>query len=125
MSVRLPTRLPMRLPMRLPIAVTALVATFAAGIAVSQLWVHEAHAQTNPFAATIYVPTDGLAFRTFDGRVVARLSHDAHGGVFELYDERELPVTRVRAESFARVPPGSVASPVATRRPNGDPDLGF
>jgi hypothetical protein len=110
---------------RLPIAITALVATFAAGAFASQLWVHEAHAQTNPFAATIYVPTDGLAFRTFDGRVVARLSHDAHGGVFELYDERELPVTRVRAESFARVAPGSVASPVATRRPNGDPDLGF
>jgi hypothetical protein len=110
---------------RLPIAITALVATFAAfsaGVAASQLWEHEAHAQTNPFAATIYVPSDGLAFRTFDGRVVARLSHDAHGGVFELYDEREQPVTRVRAESFARAP---LPSPNAPRRPNGDPDLGF
>ncbi len=115
MSVRLPTSL---------VVTTALAATFAAGIAASQMWVHDAHAQTNPFAATIYVPSDGLAFRTFDGRVVARLSHDAHGGVFELCDEREQPVTRVRAESFARVP-GSVASPVTTRRPNGDPDLGF
>ena len=106
-----------------PLALAALAATFAAGVAASQLWVREARAQTTPFAATIYVPSDGLAFRTFDGRVVARLSHDAHGGVFELYDEREQPVTRVRADSFTHLPAGPTER--ASRRPNGDPDLGF
>src|ERR1700722_9707086 len=114
---------PVAMSVRLPIAITALVGTFAAfsaGVAASQLWEHEAHAQALPFAATIYVPSDGLAFRTFDGRVVARLSHDAHGGMFELFDEHEQAAGRVRADSFVRAP----SSPVATSR-SRDPDLGF
>jgi hypothetical protein len=105
---------------RLPIAISVLAATFAAGLVASRLWERDARAQTSPFAATIYVPSDGLAFRTFDGRVVARLSHDAHGGVFELYDEHEQPAARVRAESFLRAPP----APAPTSR-SKDPDLGF
>jgi hypothetical protein len=105
---------------RLPIAITALAAAFTAGIVASHLWERDAHAQALPFAATIYVPSDGLAFRTFDGRVVARLSHDAHGGMFELFDEHEQAAGRVRADSFVRAP----SSPVATSR-SRDPDLGF
>jgi hypothetical protein len=110
---------------RLPIAITALAATFTAGIVASQLWVRDARAQAAPFAATIYVPSDGLAFRTFDGRVVARLSYDAHGGVFELYDEREQPAAHVRADAFTRVAPGTAPAPTSGVRPKGEPDLGF
>jgi hypothetical protein len=110
---------------RLPIAITALVATFAAGIVASQLWVRDARAQAAPFAATIYVPSDGLAFRTFDGRVVARLSHDAHGGVFELYDEHEQAVAHVRADAFSRGPGAAPLPPPAVTSRSKDPDLGF
>jgi hypothetical protein len=111
--------------LRFPAAITALAATFAAGLIASPLWVRDARAQSAPFAATIYVPSDGLAFRTFDGRVVARLSHDAHGGVFELYDEREQPVARVRGDAFTHLPAGPTPASLSARRPNGDPDLGF
>jgi hypothetical protein len=107
-----------------PAAALAVAASFAAGLLASQLWVRDAHAQAAPFAATIYVPSDGLAFRTFDGRVIARLSYDAHGGVFALYDEHEQPVANVRAESFGRVPSGA-ATPASTSRTSREPDLGF
>lgn len=75
MSIRPPTALSL---------VAALAVAFAAGVLASQLGVRDARAQAAPLAATIYVPSDGLAFRTFEGRVVARLSYDAHGAVFDL-----------------------------------------
>jgi hypothetical protein len=96
---------------RLPTAVFALVLAFAGGIASYRWLVPDARAQASPLASTVYVPSDGLAFRSFDGRVVARLSYDSHGGAFELYDEHEQPATRVRGDGLARssstnAPPG-------------------
>ena len=102
---------------RLPLAVLALALAFAGGLVTSL--VRDAHAQASPFAATVYVPSDGLAFRTFDGRVVARLSYDAHGGIFELYDDHEQPAVRVRGEPTARAPAATLPPP---RRPD---DYGF
>lgn len=103
---------------RLPVAALVLALAFGGGLASSL--VRDAHAQAAPFAATIYVPSDGIAFRTFDGRVVARLSHDAHGGVFELYDEHEQPAVRVRGEPGTRPPTVTTTPP--PKRPD---DFGF
>jgi hypothetical protein len=96
---------------------------FALGALSSQFFVRDARAQALPFAATVYVPSDGIAFRSFDGHVVARLSYDAHGGIFDVYNEREQVAARLRADSVgrgsplarpdasSRVPPAPFASP--------------
>jgi hypothetical protein len=47
----------------------------------------EAHAQSVA-TSTIYVPAGGLVFRAADGTPLARLSRGAHGGSFELFDDR-------------------------------------
>lgn len=114
--------------LRRPFVLVAVATAFAAGL-FSSHWVRDARAQGVPFAATIYVPSDGLAFRTFDGRVVARLSYDEHGGVFELFDQHEQPAGRVAASALGRgastpaaLMPTHVAAPPATA---SDTDLGF
>jgi hypothetical protein len=93
--------------LRLPLVVLAVGASFAAGLVSSSArwspWaVREARAQSAPFAASVYVPSDGLAFRTFDGRLVAKLAYDGHGGFFELYDEHEQLSGRIRSDVPAR-----------------------
>jgi hypothetical protein len=84
--------------MRLPstLITPAIIAAFACGLLSSRFPVREAHAQSSYLASTVYVPSDGLAFRAFDGRVVAKLSYDTHGGVFEIYDEHEHLAASVR-----------------------------
>lgn len=109
---------------RLPVATLALAVTFVAGGVATSL-VRDARAQQAvPFAATMYVPSDGLAFRTFEGRVVARLSYDAHGGVFELYDDHEQAAVRVRGEPPGRVAPTTTA-PATLQPPKRPDDFGF
>ena len=53
----------------------------------------------NLSAASIYVPPAGLAFRASeDGKLIARLSRDAHGAaVFVLYDAKQEPALRIPA----------------------------
>lgn len=104
---------------RMPIAVVSVVLAFAGGLASYRWLVPEARAQAAPLASTVYVPSDGLAFRSFDGRIVARLSYDSHGGAFELYDEHEQPAMRVRGDALAR-PPSTNPPPKKK-----DWDLGF
>jgi hypothetical protein len=88
----------------------AFATAFAAGTASHHLWPREAHAQAVTSASTIYVPWEGLVFRTPDGRAIARLSRDAHGGILELYDDRQ--------ESGARLSSGALgASHPAAREP--------
>ncbi len=70
------------------VAVLALAAAFAAGAISQRFGTREAHAQAG-VPATITVPPEGLVFRSPDGRPLARLSRDARGGVFELYDDRQ------------------------------------
>jgi hypothetical protein len=66
--------------------VLTLAAAFAAGVAFDAAFHREAHAQSLA-TSTIYVPEGGLVFRAPDGTPIARLSRDAHGGTFELFDE--------------------------------------
>jgi hypothetical protein len=106
--------------LRLPFAVAAVAVVFTGGVLSSRFFLLDAHAQAAPLAATMYVPSDGLAFRTFDGRVVARLSYDAHGGVLELYDEHEQPAMRWRGDPTAHAAPAP--TPVTPARPKSVPD---
>jgi hypothetical protein len=106
----------------------AVTVAFALGALSSQFFVRDARAQALPFAATIYVPSDGIAFRSFDGHVVARLSYDTHGGIFDVYNEREQPGARLRADSIGRSSP--LARPDASSKaplaPFASPDdVGF
>jgi hypothetical protein len=68
-------------------SVLTLAAAFAAGVAFDAAFHREAHAQSLT-TSTIYVPEAGLVFRASDGTPIARLSRDAHGGTFELFDDR-------------------------------------
>ncbi len=93
------------------LATISLVAScaFAGGVVSARLCEPSARAQQASHASTIYVPSGGLAFRTFDGHVVATLSYDEHGGVLELYDEHEKPASRIRGNQLS-----SHASPMSS-----------
>ncbi|HEX3344095.1 MAG TPA: hypothetical protein VHS09_05950 [Polyangiaceae bacterium] len=54
----------------------------------------EAQAQSAGIS-TLYVPAGGLVFRAMDGHPLARISEDAHGGAFELYDDRREVAARL------------------------------
>jgi hypothetical protein len=72
-----------------------------AGTAISHyLRPRDASAQSTGHVSTIYVPADGLVFRTVDGQLIARLSRGSHGGVLELYGNEEEPTACI---SVARV----------------------
>ncbi len=88
----------MSLP-RIPLLALVAAASFGLGMAAHRIE-GSARAQSAPFASTVYVPSDGLAFRAFDGRIVARLSYDRRGGVFEVYDGDERPSAGVRADAL-------------------------
>jgi hypothetical protein len=104
---------------RLPFAIGALAAAFAGGLVAGQPWArgfgleHDAHAQSGFQAASVFVPAEGLSFRAMDGRMVARLSYDAHGGSFEVFDGRERSAGALRAGpvSDASRAPAPLASP--------------
>jgi hypothetical protein len=64
-----------------------LAVTFLAGMAFDAVSHREAHAQSLA-TSNIVVPEGGLFFRSPDGTPIARLSRDAHGANFELFDER-------------------------------------
>jgi hypothetical protein len=75
----------------------ALLATFVGGAFTSQWLEGQALARPSGQPATIVVPPDGLAFRTIDGRIIARLSYDSRGGVFEVFDNSEHTTSAVRS----------------------------
>jgi hypothetical protein len=96
--------------LRPPAAVLlAAVCAFAGGLVSSHLFERSARAQQASLASTIYVPSDGLAFRSFDGHIVAKLSYDEHGGVLELYDEHEKPSSRIRGNQLSSPPPAMMS----------------
>ena len=82
------------MPARRWITALAVAAAFVAGVGVDEVGQREAQAQAQS-TATMYVPSGGLVFRAADGTVLARLSRDAHGGTFELYDDRHQVSMRV------------------------------
>jgi hypothetical protein len=74
-----------------------LVAAFGAGVAAGHME-RTARADLVP-PGTVYVPTEGLVFRSTDGRAIARLGYDAHGGFFDLYEGPAHEAHRVDANS--------------------------
>jgi hypothetical protein len=85
-------------------------AVFVAGFAGAKLGVvmpREARAQNSPATSVILVPPGGLIFRgVADGKPIARLSRDAHGGFLEFYDSNQQPALRV---------PAAATEPACTR----------
>ena len=112
---------------RLPFAILALVAAFGGGVASSRLIEGEARAQAAPQQASVYLPAEGLAFRSADGRIVARLSYDARGGAFEVYDNHERPAAALRSGLAAPTVRSTSALPAASVATEGtsDLDLGY
>jgi hypothetical protein len=94
---------------RRPFAVLVALAAFGAGFACAHLLERNARAESAP-SSTVYVPADGLAFRTLDGRVIARLAYDHKGGFFDVYDNDERPTATLRADA--------IADQAVTRPPN-------
>jgi hypothetical protein len=82
---------------RLVIATVALVVTFLGGAFTSRLVEGQAQAKSASQPASVFVPPDGLAFRTVDGRIIARISYDARGGFLEVYDNNERPTGAFRS----------------------------
>jgi hypothetical protein len=106
---------------RIPVALLLVVA-FIVGLAASRWLEREARAQPSA-SSTVYVPAEGLAFRSFDGRIVARLSYDSHGGMFEIYDGHQMPSAMLRTgvelrERGARPERTSVAQSPSTPAPD-------
>lgn len=114
---------------RVPIAVLALTVAFAAGLASSRLGGVEREARAQQAGAAVYVPPEGLSFRSPDGRLIARLAYDTRGGIFEVYDRRERPSGSLRAGFIADAPARPAMLPGTTTPaplPTTDtPDLGY
>src|SRR3977135_3408142 len=100
-----------------PSSILALATAFAAGLVSQRLLLPEGRADSVVAISTIYVPPSGLVFQSGDGRPIARLSRDAAGGVFELYDNRQqvarrvhsMPPANANAHMIDDVDPGTVA----------------
>jgi hypothetical protein len=69
-----------------------------------------ARADSVPLGSTVYIPAGGLFFRTVDGHLVAKLSRNTNGGVFELFDDNEAAIVRLSA--------GSSGASVSSRPPS-------
>ena len=67
---------------------------FVGGIAFEHFG-REANAQSAGIS-TLYVPPGGLVFRAMDGKPLARISQDSHGGALELYDDRREVAARLQ-----------------------------
>jgi hypothetical protein len=100
----------MRRPLLSRTFLVAILAALAGGVVSHHLWPRAAHADVTSSTSAIYVPWEGLVFRTPDGKAIARLSRDAHGGLLELYNDRQ--------EEAARLSGGAIsASHPAAREP--------
>jgi hypothetical protein len=88
---------------RTPALLLTLAGAFAAGALSHHLLPRNAHADAPTTTSSVLVPWEGLVFRTPDGTAIARLSRDAHGGLFELYGDRQ--------EGVARFPSTPMAAP--------------
>ena len=98
------------------LAAIVAVSGFGGGVVSGRLSsVTEARAQGRSMTS-VDVGASGLVFRGPNGRVIAKLSSDAGGGVFELFDANEQPGARMRAASFSGgfdvMPRAPIAIPV-------------
>src|SRR5260370_15129299 len=85
---------PSRFRSTVSVPVLAVVSAFAGGLVAAHVWPRHASAEPIGSTSTIYVPADGLVFRGLDGKPIARLARDAHGGFLELYDDRRASAAR-------------------------------
>ena len=92
---------------RLPLVLSVSAAAFVAGF-VSSYFLggpeRSARAAVAGITPSVYVPPEGLVFRTYDGRIVARLGYDIRGGHFDVYDRNERPAAVLKADG--NVDPG-------------------
>jgi len=95
----------MRFVVRWEILALTAVSAVAGAILGHWAWPREARAEAGATISTVYVPPDGVVFRTLDGHPVARLSRAAAGGVLELYDIEDQPTGRYGAAAPALVKP--------------------
>jgi hypothetical protein len=79
-------------------------AAFVAGFVSSHFLERSARASADGLTPGVYVPPEGLVFRTYDGRIVARLGYDSRGGHFDVYDRNERPAAELKADG--NVDPG-------------------
>jgi len=85
-----------------PVRVVAMFSALSLGAVVGHwAWPRDARAQPASSLSTVYVPSGGMIFRTFDGHPIARLARDADGAVIELYDGYDQPVTRIGASALS------------------------
>jgi hypothetical protein len=96
---------------RKSLAALALAAAFGAGVLTSHALEREAKAQRSATTSAVFVPSDGLAFRTLEGRMIARLAYDARGGFLEVYDEHERPAASLRSVSVSAARPAQGPAP--------------
>ena len=106
------------------ITAMAIAAAFVTGVGVTQFAQREAQAQSVT-TATVYVPSGGLVFRATDGTALARLSRDAHGGTFELFDDRHEVSMRVPRAVSDPAPNPCVVDKDPQTSPPPSPDDGF
>jgi hypothetical protein len=95
------------------LAALVTVSGFAGGIVAGR--VSSAKADARPTTAFINVPSEGLYFRGPDGKIIARLAGESGGGVFELYNDKEQPASRMKAGDV-KATPVIVPVPPAVRR---------
>jgi hypothetical protein len=93
----------------------ALAAALGGAVVSHAVWTRDAQAQGASSISTIYVPADGVVFRSFDGRPIARLSRDVHGGLLEVYDDHDEATVRVSSGTFAPLKGSGVAPPGSSR----------
>jgi hypothetical protein len=82
---------------RLVLCSVALLMTFLGGAVTSRFVEGQAQAKSAPQPASVFVPPEGVAFRTIDGRIIARISYDTRGGFLEVYDNNERPSGALRS----------------------------
>ena len=95
------------------LAAIVAVSGFGGGLVSGRLFaVPDAQAQGRS-TTSINVGAGGLVFRDMNGRILAKLSSDGSGGVFELFNANEQAGARMRASSFG----GGFELPPTARTP--------
>ena len=102
---------------RWPVRALAMLAALLLGAVIGRwAWPRDARAQPASSPATVYVPAEGMMFRTLDGHPIARLARDANGAVIELYDGDDQPMTRLGASPLLFPRRAPECAPSASQR---------
>jgi hypothetical protein len=110
---------------RKSLAALTLAAAFGAGVLTSHAFEREAKAQKSATTSAVFVPSDGLAFRTLDGRLIAKLAYDGRGGFIEVYDEQGKPAASLRRAGVSAAPAPAPAPAANASNAAAELDLGY